>query len=57
MYDSSMVSLAPGTSKSDEIALVPPPLETNVILNGELWIFFTMSVYLFNLISKIKDIF
>ena len=57
MYDSSMVSLAPGTSKSDEIALVPPPLETNVILNGELWIFFTMSVYLFNLILKIKNIF
>ena len=32
IIDSSTVLLAPGTFNNEEIALVPPPLETNVIL-------------------------
>ena len=43
-----MVLLAPGTRNKEDIALVPPPLETITSLNGEECIFFTMLRYLFN---------
>jgi hypothetical protein len=39
MYDSNIVLLAPGTLRNDEIALVPPPLDTYVILYLDSWIF------------------
>ena len=47
--DSKIVLLAPGTFNKDEIAFVPPPLDTYVSLKGESWILLTMSRYLFNL--------